>query len=235
MDETVARNRIDRTATGGRAGFNSCVTAFLAAVAAVALVMILGLVVADRIAARFEFNPFGIFAEPETTIDDRRAAVVLEMQTLSRLETSVFTIEHVIEAERAGNVFQNLLFGDRILLIAHGQVIAGVDLSRLSEPDVEITDDNAVRLTLPPSEIFIATLDNEQTRVYDRDRGLLSRGSTQLETEARQAAEASILQAACDQGILERAAADAKTQITALLRLLEFEDVEVIAPAGQCP
>jgi hypothetical protein len=157
------------------------------------------------------------------------------MQTLARLETSVFTIEQVIEAERAGNVFQNLLFGDRILLIAHGQVIAGVDLSLLSEPDVVITGDNAVRLTLPPSEIFIATLDNEQTRVYDRNRGLLSRGSTQLETEARQAAEASILQAACDQGILERAAADARTQITALLRLLEFEDVEVIAPAGQCP
>jgi hypothetical protein len=88
---------------------------------------------------------------------------------------------------------------------------------------------------LPASEIFVATLDNEETRVYDRDKGLLSRGDSQLETRARQAAEAAILEAACDQGILEQAAAEARTQLTALLGVLEFSEVTVIAPTGVCP
>ncbi len=187
-----------------------------------------------RIGSWFDVNPFGVFAEPDTQINDRQPAVVLQMQSLARLETMNYTIEQVIEAEKGGNAFQDLLFGDRILLIAHGTVIAGVDLSQLTDTDVAVTAENAITVTLPASEIFVATLDNEATRVYDREQGLLSRGDAQIETEARQAAEASILQAACDQGILDHAATEAKTQIATLLQVLEFETVTVVAPVGVC-
>jgi hypothetical protein len=188
-----------------------------------------------RVGSWFDFHPFGLFAEPETEIDDRQPAIVLQMQSLTRLETMNYTIEKVIEAEKDGNAVQDLLFGDRILLIAHGNVIAGVDLGTLDPEDVEVSDENAVTVQLPASEIFVATLDNDQTRVYDRERGWLSRGDAGIETEARQAAEASILQAACEQGILGQAAAEAKTQIEALLGALEFTSVTVVAPTGTCP
>ncbi|HUG14958.1 MAG TPA: DUF4230 domain-containing protein [Thermomicrobiales bacterium] len=213
----------------------SCVTLLIAALLSVLLFVLLAGVAIGRIGSWFDLNPLGLFAEPDTQIHDRQPAVVLQMQSLARLETMNYTIEKVIEAEKSGNVFQDLLFGDRILLIAHGNVIAGVDLSALDDEDVEVNDDDALTVTLPPSEIFVATLNNEETRVYDRDQGLLSRGDAQLETRARQAAVAAILQAACDQGILEQAAAEAKTQLTALLGLLEFSAVTVIAPAGVCP
>jgi hypothetical protein len=213
----------------------SCVTVLIAALLSVLLFVVLAGVAIGRIGSWFDVNPFGLFAEPDTQIHDRQPAIVLQMQSLARLETMNYTIEKVIEAEKGGNVFQNLLFGDRILLIAHGRVIAGVDLSALDDGDVDISDDGAITVRLPASEIFVATLDNEETRVYDRDKGLLSRGDSQLETRARQAAEAAILEAACDQGILEQAAAEARTQLTALLGVLEFSEVTVIAPTGVCP
>ena len=225
------------TAQPARGGIvaRSCVALVVAGMIAVVLFVVLAGVAIGRIGSWFDVNPFGLFAEPDTQIHDRQPAVVLQMQSLARLETMNYTIEKVIEAEKGGNAFQDLLFGDRILLIAHGNVIAGVDLSQLTDEDVAVTDENAITVTLPASEIFVATLDNEATRVYDREQGLLSRGDAEIETEARQAAEASILQAACDQGILDQAAVEAKIQIEALLKVLEFETVTVVAPAGDCP
>jgi hypothetical protein len=221
-------------ARGGLAA-TSCLGLLIATLLAIILTIVLAGVVLGRVGSWFDFHPFGLFAEPETEIDDRQPAIVLQMQSLARLETMNYTIEKVIEAEKGGNAIQDLLFGDRLLLIAHGNVIAGVDLGTLEPEDVEVSDDNAVTVQLPASEIFVATLDNDQTRVYDRERGWLSRGDAGIETEARQAAEASILQAACDQGILDQAATEAKTQVEALLRALRFETVTVVVPTGTCP
>jgi hypothetical protein len=68
-----------------------------------------------------------------------------------------------------------------------------------------------------------------------RSKEIQVRGDAEIETAARQAAEAAILQAACEQGIFEQAAGEAKTQIESLVRALEFETVTVIAPVGMCP
>src|SRR5206468_2528374 len=107
-------------------------------------------------------------------------------------------------------------------------------LSKLTQDDVRVNGEN-ITVTLPPSEIFSSALNNDETRVYDRKHGLLARGDTKLETKARQAAEASILQAACDQGILQQAAEEAQVQMSKMLNLLDFKQVTVNAPAGSCP
>lgn len=213
---------------------NACLTALVAALLGVVLFVVLAGVAIGRIGSWFDLNPFGVFAEPDTAIDDRQPAVVVQMQSLARLETMTYTIEKVIEAEKSGNAFQGLFFGDRVLLIAHGNVIAGVDLSELEADDVTVDDANAVTFILPPSEIFVATLNNELTHVYDREQGLLARGNAQMETEARQAAEASIPQATCEQDVVERASAEAQTQVEALPWVLKFSDVTVSAPSSTC-
>lgn len=159
--------------------------------------------------------------------------VIEEIRSLNRLETASFTIEKVIDAGTQGNAFQQILFGDRILLIAHGEVIAGVDLSKLTENDIAISDRN-VRLVLPPTEILVTTLDNDQTRVYDRRRGLLTKGDNNLESEARKAAEETIRSAACSGNILGEASKNAKSQLTAFLQALKFSSVEVVTSQASC-
>ncbi len=162
-----------------------------------------------------------------------QAAVIKQMQSLSRYETVVFTIEKIIEAGTQGNRFQELLFGDRILLIAHGQVTAGFDLAQLTEDDISIEDDR-ITLRLPPPQVLSTRLDSEQTRVYDRQQGLLTKGEADLESTARQAAEETIRQAACEGGILQQASDNAQSQLAGLLRSLDFTQVEITIPSAQC-
>lgn len=154
------------------------------------------------------------------------------MRSLNRLETASFTIEKIIDAGTQGNVFQQFLFGDKILLIAHGEVIAGFDLSEISEKDVVINN-STLNLLMPRPKILITSIDNTQTRVYDRKRGLLNREEKNLESEARLAAEKSIRDAACKAGILDQAAQNARKQLTAMFTF-SFRTVVITIPQGTC-
>ncbi len=170
----------------------------------------------------------------DTAIDASRDAVVKEMRSLGRLETSSFSIEKIIEAKTdEGGPWRDILFGDKLLLVAHGEVVAGYDLSGLSDADIEKAGDG-LRVTLPAPEIFSVRIDNGKTRVYDRDQGLLARGDKDLETEARVAAERSIREAACAAGILGEAKTNAAKQIAALLGALGFPGSVVVSPDGSC-
>lgn len=172
-------------------------------------------------------------ARPGISIDLSHASVIKEIQSLNRLETASFTIEKIVEAGQEGNVFQNLLYGDRILLIAHGKVVAGIDLSRVVDDDVTVRG-NTLIVNAPAPTIFSATLDNSKTTVYDRSHGLLSQGNKDLESEARRAAELSIKQAACEAGVLDEARENAIDRLTQLFKFAGFSNVEVNIPEGNC-
>lgn len=162
-----------------------------------------------------------------------RTTVIKELRELQRLETASFTIEKVIDAGTDGNRFQEILFGDRILLIAHGEVIAGFDLSKLKANDIVI-EDRTLRLTLPAPEILVTTLNSDETRVYDRQQGLLSRGDKDLESQARLEAERAIREAACQGKILDEASKNARNQLTALFKTMQFTTVIIDIPIGNC-
>ncbi len=199
----------------------------------VAAIALLGLLVF----LLFKLEAF--FSQPRSSVNLDQSSVVLQIRSLNRLETSSFTIEKIIEAGNNGNAFQNILYGDRILLIAHGEVIAGVNLSKLKSNDVKVTGswtgkDAALRVTLPAPEILVSKLDNEKTRVYDRRSGLFTPESKDLETEARAKAEQSIRQAACDAGILDIAAENTKKQVEAIFRGVGFAGVNVEMEMEEC-
>lgn len=157
------------------------------------------------------------------TIRPSTATLIRQIQSMHRLETVSYSVEKVITAE-SGQETLSFLFGDRILLVAHGQVIAGMDLSQVQEGDVMVTADDQVTMILPPAEILVATLDNEGTYVYDRETGLMGQNQD-LETAARQAAEQEILNAALEDGILEMADANARIYLTQLISSLGFQGV----------
>lgn len=159
--------------------------------------------------------------------------VIKQIQSLNRMETAQFTIEKVIDAGTNGNVFQQFLFGDKLLLIAQGEVMAGFDFSKVTENDIAI-ENGTVRLALPQPEILITTLNNDQTRVYDRRTGLLSKGDKDLESKAREQATNLIRQAACQGNILDTASTNARNQLTALLKSLGFTTVIITIPPATC-
>ena len=166
---------------------------------------------------------------PTPTIIPDPVTIIQEVQSLARLETIQYSVEKVITAAETRQGPFGFLFGDRLLLVAHGSVIAGVDLAEITELDISIDEMGAVTLRLPPAEIFIAALDNEQTYVYDREVGFLRRGDVELESAARLAAEEEILEAALSDGILEQAQVNAEAYLFRLLRSLGFSNVRFIS------
>lgn len=170
---------------------------------------------------------------PTPTVIPDPVTIVHEVQELARLETIQYTVEKVIIAETGQGPF-GFLFGDRLLLVAHGVVIAGVDLEKLDPEDLWIDDAGQVYLRLPESEIFITSLDNEKSFVYDRDTGLLTHGDINLEATARMAAEEEIVQDALEDGILEQAQINAENYLYRMMRSLGFPDV-VFVKQGASP
>jgi hypothetical protein len=170
--------------------------------------------------------------QPTPTILPDPVTIVREVRSLARLETIQYTIEKVITAETGQGPF-GFLFGDRLLLVAHGTVIAGVDLAQLGPDDVWVDEGGRVYMRLPAAEILVSSLDNEATHVYDRDTGLFTRGSIDLESSARLAAELEIRQAALNDGILEQAQVNAEAFLYRFLRSLEYRDVIFAEPDQQ--
>ena len=161
---------------------------------------------------------------PTPTVYADPVTVVRQVRSLSRLETSQYTIEKVITAE-TGQGALAALFGDRLIFVAHGQVIAGVDLSKLRGSDVVVSPAGQVTLIMPAAEIFVTSLDNDKSYVYDRQTGLLTKGDPNLETQARQVAQQQIQQGALEDGILKQAQDNAASYLERLLRSLGFTDV----------
>jgi Protein of unknown function (DUF4230) len=165
-----------------------------------------------------------------TVFDTTVPVVVQKIQRLNRLETVVYSMDTVVEGAKSSPVLPDLLGGDRILLVVHGQSIAGVDLSQLKPEDVRIEttgSGRSIHVTLPPSQLFVTTLDNQHTRVYARSTGLLVPVDQNLESETRAKAEQQLQQAALADGILDTARKNAKATVTTLLYGLGFQQVDV--------
>lgn len=158
------------------------------------------------------------------TVD--QPTVVRQIRGLERLETVSYTMDKIVSGERENPIFPQFLAGDRLLLVVHGEAIAGVDLSKLQPNDVTVRGD-AVRVHLPPAEIFTISLDNAKTKVYSRDTGLFSSPDPNLEGEVRAEAERQLRNAALDDGILKTADANARQTVSNILRSLGFVNVEV--------
>jgi hypothetical protein len=160
------------------------------------------------------------------TVDSSLPTIVAKIQQLQRLETVVYTMDKVVEGTRENAYLPNFLAGDKLLLVVHGQTIAGINLSRLKASDVQI-DGRGIRVHLPDPEVFATTLDNAKTRVYSRDTGLLVGADPNLESEVRAKAQHDLQQAALDDGILDNARKNAAATVTTMLLGLGFEYVNV--------
>ena len=157
---------------------------------------------------------------PTPTIIPDPVTYINEIRALARLETIQYSIEKVITGETGGGTFQTL-FGDKILFVGHGTVIAGIDMEKLQPEDMRY-ENGVLTVRLPPTEILVATLDNEKSYVYDRQTGVLTKPDPNLETLVRQRAEEEILKAAIEDGILEQAKINAEAYLFKFFSALGF-------------
>ncbi len=161
-----------------------------------------------------------------TSIDVSSPAVVEKIRQLSRLETVNYSIDKIVEGNRQNPYLPDFLVGDKLLLVAHGEVIAGVDMGQIKPSDVSVQGDT-VEVRLPQAQVLTTRIDNSRTRVYSRVTGLLVPADPTLESQVRQAAEQQFTQAALADGVLDKARANARTSVSALLHALGFQHIDV--------
>jgi len=155
--------------------------------------------------------------------------VVQAVQKLAKLESIQYRVEKVIDLTDKQSRFGGLMEAkDAILLVAVGEVTAGVDLGKLKDADVQVNaQTSVVHIVLPDPEIFSVRLLSDQTYVHTRQTDLLAKRREDLETRARKEAERSIERAAFESKILEKAQRSAGQTVEGLLHSLGYQHVHV--------
>jgi Protein of unknown function (DUF4230) len=157
--------------------------------------------------------------------DVSQPTVVHRIQNLQRLETVQYTMDKVVTGQHSSSIFPDFLAGDRLLLLVHGEVVAGIDFSALQPKDVSVQG-REIHLHVPQPQLFSTRLDNSKTRVYSRQTGLLVPVDPNLESEVRQQAEHDLEQSALADGILNTAQQNARSTLTSMLNALGFQKID---------
>lgn len=151
--------------------------------------------------------------------------VITHINALGRLETTEFAMQTVVDLENEpGNIWEQLVGSDKLLLVAEGQVVAGFDLSEVKDEDI-VVQGTIVTMNLPAPEILYSRIDNSGTYVIERDTGFLVKPDQTLETRARQIAEQSLTDWALEHDIIQKAEEYGRIQIENLLRSLGFTTI----------
>jgi Protein of unknown function (DUF4230) len=186
----------------------------------------IGWLMASRASGRSLLNHMWSAVTGRTlSIDVSRPTVVDRIQRLQRLETVVYTMDKLVTGAKENPIFPDFLAGDRLLMMVHGEVVAGIDFSSLKLGDVRV-DGKQIHLHLPVSQVFRTRIDSAKTRVYSRQTGLLVPTDPNLETQVRQEAERQLQEAALADGILGTAQQNAASTISSLLQGLGFEKID---------
>ena len=172
----------------------------------------------------------GTTSRPPTGLELRPTpSVITAIQDVARLETTEFHVEKVVEVSDSQSKLWGLVQAkDALLLVAAGDVSAGVDLGKVGADDVHVdSKEHAITVRLPAPIIIASTLDPHATHVYSRSTDLLAARNEELEGDARRVAEEQMRKAAIDGGIFDRARTSADRTLRALLRSMGFERIEL--------
>jgi len=168
----------------------------------------------------------GLLRGGATQINVQQPTVVRQIQQLRRLETVSFSMDKIISGDHPNAYLPKFLAGDRLLLMVHGEVVAGINLAGLQSGDV-LVQGQRVSIHLPASEVFSTRIDNAKTKVYSRDTGIFSSPDPNLETEVREEAERELQQDALQSDILKIANDNARSTISGMLKGFGFHEVEI--------
>ena len=178
-----------------------------------------------------DLNPF------KTETKDRSQPVVLKsLERLDEYRAATANLQVVVDIEEDAGLLPSFIKGSKTLLVASGNVDAGVSFRGLGPGSIRVDEDRtAVTVTLPGAALSEPRLDLERTRVFDTDRGLLDRvgeafgdGGADEERQLLRLAQRKLAEAArANPEILAQAERNTRQMLTGLLRGLGFERVTV--------
>ncbi|MFN2503490.1 MAG: DUF4230 domain-containing protein [Acidimicrobiales bacterium] len=174
-------------------------------------------------------NPFGT-----KTVDRSQPALLQSLEDLSRYQAATGNFQVIVDTEKDARFMPSVLRGERTLFVAAGSVDATVDFSALDERSIAVSEDRrSVTVSLPAAALAEPRIDPENSRVVDRERGLLDRlgsvfsDSPTSDQPLYRAADQKMRTAAGESDLPARAEANTRTMLEGMLRPLGYTSVTV--------
>lgn len=160
-----------------------------------------------------------IFNPPPPVYNTLSTALILDrVQGLSELTTTRHNFSNIVTSERELPSLLQALYRDKLTIVVVGHINAGIDLSQLSEQDIQL-EGGVLTLRLPPPRLQDCFLNESESYVVSRETGLFASPAPNLDTEARRFAVREFRDAAIEKGILQAANEQASTVIRSTLEL----------------
>ncbi len=206
----------------------------VAAAAGLVLIVPAGLGLRDWVAG------WGNPLEPEV-VDRTTTPLLLALDDLAEYHAASADLQVMVDLEVDTPWVPSAISGERVTFLATGTADAYVDFDGLDAGAVTLSaDGTSATIVLPAPELAEVRIDPEQSRVVDRDRGLVERIGGALaddpvdDSGLYALAERRLGAAAAASDVLDRAEENTRDMLTSLARSLGVEEVtvEVDAPAG---
>jgi hypothetical protein len=116
-------------------------------------------------------NPFAT-----ETRDRSQPALLTSLQRLHEYHAARANLQQVVDIERDTKHVPSFIKGERIVIVASGDVDATVDFRRLGPEALRVSPERReVIISLPAARLSPARLDLARTRIVEHDRGVLDR------------------------------------------------------------
>jgi hypothetical protein len=171
--------------------------------------------------------------EPEV-VDRSTPALLLALDDLSEYHAATADLQVMIDVEVDTPWLPSVISGERVHFLAMGTTDAYVDFEALDAGAVTLSPDGeSATIVLPAPELSEVRIDAQESRVVDRDRGLVERLGDAFQenptddSDLYELAERRLAAAAAESDVLERAETNTREMLTTLAMSLGVERVTV--------
>ena len=182
-----------------------------------------------KIAGWLPDEPFG-----QEVVDRSTTPLLLALDDLNEYHAATGTFQVVVDREVDTRYVPSVISGERVEFLATGTADAYVDFSDLDAGRVALSaDGTSATISLPAPRLDEVRIDPAESRVLDRDRGLVERVGDALEddpvddSEIYALAEDELAAAAAESDLRDRAETNTRVMLTGLARSLGVDEVDV--------
>lgn len=187
------------------------------------VILLLGSIAVASPAVEQAFRGLTSLVHGETVTRNLTVPIVERIQNLKELKTVRYNFSNIVQSEVEMPPLLAGLYGDNIVMIAVGHIEAGIDLALLTPEDLIVTD-NTLTIALPAPFILSCYLDEQQSQIVERNRGVFASTGVQLDNAVRRFALEQFIEMALEDGILTDAATEGEVTIRQLVEFGLGED-----------
>jgi hypothetical protein len=163
------------------------------------------------------------------------AVVLAQLHDLARFDAASGRFQTIIDQSDDSRALPSWAYGERVTMVAEGDVAASVDLSHLPKGAIKLSADGRhAEVDLPAPTLGAPRLDPTSTRVIDRQRGVINRvgdalgsGDPVAQDQLEQQASDKLSAAAAQSDLRRRAEENTRSFIEGTLHAAGVKDVTV--------